>query len=506
MGKARAVIAPKSDEQSKSYHHCHEETINPRGERKKSVLFVTSELAELVKVGGLGEVSSALPKALCLYHDIRILIPGYQQVINSKYSLDIIGKLDGYAGIPSCKIGVIDIDGLIVYVIVCPELYEREGTPYSDALNNDWPDNHIRFALLEFAAAEIALGSARLGWRPDLVHANDWPSGLAPAYIAWRGQSTPTVFTIHNLAYQGLFNRDCSADLGLPPEAFTMESMEFYGKLSFLKAGIGYATHVTTVATVSETYAREITMPELGCGLDGLLRYKYDLGLLSGITNGIDDSWEPSSDPHLVEGFESRQLEGKKANTRYIEEMFGLRSSGAPLFAVVSRLVQQKGLDLTVGIARKLVKAGGRLAIMGGGEPALEAELLELAESFPETIGVYIGFNEADARRLFAGSDFLLMPSRFEPCGLSQMYAQSFGSLPIARETGGLVDTIEDGLNGFLFKDATVESYFKAIKRALHVFKYPNLLNAMRRHAMASPLFWEQSVEPYDRLLPPLAG
>jgi starch synthase len=277
----------------------------------------------------------------------------------------------------------------------------------------------------------------------------------------------------------------------------SIDSMEFYGQLSFLKAGIAYASHVTTV---SETYAREITLPEFGCGLDGLLKYKFEQGLLSGITNGIDESWEPSSDPHLIEGFERKQLEGKKANTRYIEELFGLQPDGGPLFAVVSRLVQQKGLDLTLGIAENIINAGGRLVIMGGGEPELENELMRLADFYPDHIGVYIGFHEPTARRIFAGSDFLLMPSRFEPCGLSQMYAQSFGSLPIARDTGGLADTIEDGLNGFLFQEATIENYFDAVKRAFLVYQFPELLTAMRRHAMASPLFWEHSVKPYDYL------
>ena len=279
--------------------------------------------------------------------------------------------------------------------------------------------------------------------------------------------------------------------------------MEFYGKLSFLKAGIVYSSHITTV---SETYAQEITMPVFGCGLDGLLRHKFEHGLLSGITNGIDESWESASDPHIIESFAARQWERKQTNTRHIEELFNLKQSSSPLFAVVSRLAHQKGLDLTLGVVDTIIKAGGRLVVMGCGESTLESEMVRIAKRHPQKIGVHIGFNEAGARRIFAGSDFLLMPSRFEPCGLSQMYAQCFGSLPIARRTGGLADTIEDGLSGFLFDDATVESYRKAVQRALNVFNHPSLLNAMRCRAMASPLHWQHSVKPYDDLYRKLIG
>jgi len=470
--------------------------INRRARRK--ILFVTSEYADLVKVGGLGDVSSSLPKALSPLHDVRILLPGYRDVIDSGHPITVIDHLDAYAELPACDIGRMQINnGPVIYVLLCPELYLREGNPYGDANGKEWSDNHIRFARLSLAAAEIAKGDNRLNWCPDVVHANDWPTALAPAYMAWRGLNTPSVFTIHNLAHQGLYEPHYSAALGLPPEAFTIDSMEFYGKLSFLKAGLVYASHITTV---SETYAREITMPEFGCGLDGLLKLKFERGLLSGIVNGIDESWEPLSDPHLVESFGARQWHRKHTNTRYIEKMFGLKPSAGPVFAVVSRLAHQKGLDLTLGVVKTIVKAGGRLVVMGCGDSRIEAELERLAHQHPQQVGVHIGFNEADARRIFAGSDFLLMPSRFEPCGLSQMYAQRFGSLPIAHRTGGLADTIEDGLSGFLFRGANVESYRSAVQRALNVFKHPNLLSAMRCRAMASPVYWQESVQPYDNL------
>jgi starch synthase len=471
------------------------QTLNPS---KKKILFVTSELADLIKVGGLGDVSAALPRALSGQHDIRVLIPGYPQVLESGNPMRVVGQIRGHAALPPCRIGRMELpDGLIVYVLISPELYERAGTPYGDENSRDWPDNHIRFARLGLAAADIAAANVGMSWCPDLVHANDWPTALTPAYMKWQKQTTPCVFTIHNLAYQGMIDSHCSPELGLPPEASGQEGMEFYGQLSLLKAGITYADHITTV---SHTYAEEITTEAFGCGMQGMLQAKTHEGHLSGITNGIDESWDPRTDPHLVAKFSLHNMDGKRANAAYVEQLFNLEAEDGPLFAVVSRLVQQKGIDLTLEVVDTIVQGGGRLAIIGRGEPELEQAVVEMAKRYPGRVGVRIGFNETDARRMFAGSDFLLMPSRFEPCGLSQMYAQRFGSLPIARKTGGLADTIEDGVTGFLFRRATRDSYVDAVQRALNVFQYPELLHAMRCRAMASPLYWKQSVEPYDRL------
>lgn len=471
-------------------------TVNRR--QRRNILFVTSEYSDLIKVGGLGDVSSALPKALLAFHDVRVLIPGYNAVLNSPHPITLIAELPAYADLPACQLGEMKMsEGPIIYVLLCPQLFERDGNPYTDANGKDWSDNHIRFARLGLAAAQITHTKNLLNWLPAIVHANDWPTALAPAYMKWQGIQTPSVFTIHNLAHQGLFDIQCATELGLPQEALNMESMEFYGKISFLKAGLVYANHITTV---SKNYAREITLPEQGCGLHGLLKRKYEQGLLTGIVNGIDDSWQPHLDPHLIESFGARQWNRKHANTRYVEKLFGLPHTNGPLFAVVSRLAHQKGLDLTLSVAKTILRAGGRLVVMGTGELRIEAELKRLAHQYPKQIGVYIGFNEAEARRIFAGSDFLLMPSRFEPCGLSQMYAQSFGSLPIAHRTGGLADTIEDGVSGFLFEGANPEAYRKAVIRALKVFKHPNLLSAMRCRAMLSPRFWQESVKPYDNL------
>ncbi len=496
MGNAAAVLPEESFKHAAS-------TLTPLSLTRSTppdaqrILFVTSEFTDLVKVGGLGDVSAALPRALSRHHDVRVLIPGYRQVMRSGLPMRVIGKLPGRGAIPPCLIGELTLpDQLVVHVVLCQQLYDREGNPYGDSQGNDWPDNHIRFARLALAAAQIAGGSGIRNWTPDLVHANDWPTGLTPAYMKWSGQNTPCIFTIHNLAYQGLCEMESHVELGLPAEALSPEGMEYYGKLSCMKAGINYATRISTV---SHTYAHEITSAAFGCGLEGLLRRKASEGLLCGFVNGIDDSWDPANDPRLLQGFKSGQWEAKQLHARHVARTFDLHDDG-PLFAVVSRLVHQKGIDLTLAAAEHIVAGGGRIAIIGQGERALEQQVEALATRFPGRVGVNLTFCETEARRIIAGSDFLLMPSRYEPCGLSQSYAQCYGSLPIARRTGGLADTIEDGVTGFLFREATLDSYLQAIGRALNVHRRPLLLNAMRRKAMAAPLYWHQAVQPYDRL------
>ncbi|MCH4812379.1 glycogen synthase GlgA [Vreelandella neptunia] len=469
------------------------------------ILFVTTEITDFVKVGGLGDVSSALPRALAAHHDVRVLIPAYREMVQSDYDIETVGHLPAFAGLPACDVGQLTCrDGLIVYVLLCPELYEREGTPYGtgssgygDGQDEGWKDNDIRFARLSRAAADIALGKASLDWQPQLLHLNDWACGLAPAYVHWQGHSIPTIFTIHNLAYQGVFDASRLEVLGIPYDAFNIHGVEYYGDLSFMKAGIVYASQVTTV---SATYAQEITTPKFGCGLDGLLRCKAEQGCLSGIPNGIDDSWDPRTDSLLIQAFSSNDWRGKRANADYVRRHFGLTPSPGPLFAVISRMVHQKGLDLTIEAAKAIVHAGGQIVFMGCGEHHVEEALRKLAIRFPGAITAYIGFDEYQARCLFAGSDFLLMPSRFEPCGLSQMYAQRFGSLPIAHRTGGLADTIEDGVTGFLFDDMQFGSYMHAIQRAFAVFRSTDLFNAMRGAAMAGRYHWKQSIVPYSKL------
>jgi starch synthase len=414
------------------------------------ILFVTSEFDDFVRVGGLAAVSAALPRALRKTCDIRVVVPGYSQVLSHSKNMQIVGRCGPLGGLPACTIGRINTaDGLPVYTVLCPSLYEREGTPYGDQGGRDWNDNDTRFARFAAAAAELAAGHVDADWAADLVHVNDWPSALVPAYLNWTERQIPTILTVHNLAYQGLFSRETLGRIGAPQNSFTVDGIEFYGKVSFLKAGIVYATHVTTV---SGTYAREITTPEFGCGLDGLLRLRANQHQLTGILNGIDESWDPRTCRDLVSSFDAGEWKGKQVNADYVRRKFGLAVSKGPLFALVARLVHQKGIDLVLSAVDTVVAAGGQIVVAGSGEDHLERALQEKSRIFPDSVGVEIGFHDVEARRIFAGSDFTFMPSRFEPCGLSQMYAQRFGSLPIGHQTGGLAETIEDGKTGFLFQ------------------------------------------------------
>ncbi len=459
------------------------------------LLFVTSEIADFLKVGGLGEVSASLPRALRRVSDARVLLPGYRAVLAANPDMKIIARLPGLADIPPCELGeIMTPDGLTIHIVVAQNLFDRGGGAYCDESATPWDDNDLRFARLALAAVELARGLPGMDWKPDILHLNDWPGALAAGYLRWQKVPVPSILTIHNLAYQGNFARDRLDRLAIPRDAFDMNGVEFHGKLSFLKTGIYYASEITTV---SATYAREITQPEHGCGMDGLLRTRYEQGCLTGILNGIDESWDPSTDPHLPHPFDARNWHGKQANANHLREEFGLAVTRGPLFAVVSRLVHQKGLDLALGAIDSIVRDGGQLIVTGEGEPEVEQALRAAAAERPDAIAVKIGYQEPAARRIFAGSDFLLMPSRFEPCGLSQMYAQRFGSLPIAHNTGGLGETIVDGATGFLFEQPRADSLVGAIHRAKSVFARKDDLGDMRRRAMERSFGWRHAVPYY---------
>ena len=402
----------------------------------KRILFVTSEFADFVKVGGLGDVSSALPRALLKLHDVRVMLPGYKSILSNLPELVHVGSFGAHAGIPAAQLAKFETaDGLTVYVVLCPELYDRDGSPYLDQDGRDFGDNDIRFARLSLAAADVATGVGDPEWRADLLHANDWPAALACGYLAWQGAriATPSILTVHNLAYQGLFTRDRLGALGIPDDAFQVDGVEFHDQLSFLKTGLYYASHVTTV---SRTYAQEITTPEKGCGLDGLLRTRAAEHRLTGILNGVDEEWDPRTDENLFRNFGPGEWKGKRANADEVRRRFGLAVSRGPLFGVVSRLVHQKGIDLVLSAAEFIAESGGQVIVTGQGEKEIESALVGLAKRYPDAVSAHIGFDEGEARNIFAGSDFLLMPSRFEPCGLSQMYAQRFGALPVAHRRG----------------------------------------------------------------------
>ncbi len=456
------------------------------------VLFVTSEMSDFLKAGGLGEVSAALPRAMRGLCDVRVLMPGFPAVVKQAQKLEVVRQINGTAALPPWSLGrTTTPDGLVIYVVLCDELYARDGTPYGGEDGQDFHDNDVRFARLSLSAAEIASGEADPGWKPDIVHANDWPSALTAGYMRWRGLDTPSIFTIHNLAYQGLFPSQRLAALGIPETAFQIEGAEFHGQLSFLKAGVFYASHVTTV---SETYAREIATPEHGCGLEGLLASRKDEGQLTGILNGIDKSWTNVAQNLKAHG----DLDPwKKHHAHQVRSMFALSASEGPLFSIVSRLVHQKGIDLSISAADLIVRNGGQIVVTGRGEPKLERAVKNLARKYPGAVAARIGFDDVEARQMFAGSDFLLMPSRFEPCGLSQMYAQSLGSLPIACRTGGLADTIDDGRSGFLFLEPEKSALIDAVARAFSVYRSKSRIARMRRHAISKRFDWNCSAHRY---------
>ena len=424
-----------------------------------------------------------------------MLLPAYRPALRDVAAIDIVAHLPGAGAIPPCSIGALTLpDGLVVYLVLCSELYDRDGSPYADAAGNEFADNAIRFARLSLAAAELAMRGLN-GWRPDVLHLNDWPTALAAGYLRWRGGKTPTVVTIHNLAHQGQFDASRLDDLAIPESAFRLDGVEFYGRISFLKAGIVYADHVTTVCA---TYAEEIARPEFGCGLNGLLAERANEGRLTGIRNGVDASWDPRADKRNPYRFDAHRWKERYAD--YVRGAFGLDLSAGPLFAFVARLVHQKGFDLVLEASETIVARGGQIVIIGRGEPEYERAAAELARRHPHAVGARIGFDAEEARAVFAGADFLLMPSRYEPCGLSQMYAQRFGALPIGHRTGGLAETIETGRTGFLFDRLDIAAFDDAIDDAFAVFEAPLELQAMRRAAMAKDFGWAESALAYGAL------
>jgi starch synthase len=453
------------------------------------VLFVTPECAPLTKTGGLGDVSAALPAALrALGHDVRILVPGYRSVLEGLLQLRPAGTLE----LPGFKASVLEERGF--FVLDCAELYRRDGGPYQDALGNDWPDNPLRFGLLAKAAALVAQALPA-----DVVHANDWPAGLVPLFVK---KDIPSVLTVHNLAFQGNFDAGWVQKLGLPPESFTMEGAEFHGQLSFLKAGLAYADAITTV---SPTYAREIQGAELGCGMDGLLRHRA--AALTGILNGIDtDIWDPAKDEKIKERYSASNLAKKLVNKSALQKLLGLEvRADVPLFGVASRLTHQKGTDLVAAVAEALVAIPAQLALLGAGNRDQEEMLSHLKTKFPGKIGVQIGFDEGLAHLIEAGADFFLMPSRYEPCGLNQMYSQRYGTPPIARATGGLADTIADGETGFLFERAEPGGLLEAVRRAVTLWRDEPRRLAMQRAGMARDFGWARSARRYAELYARLA-
>ena len=467
--------------------------------RPLKILFATSEVRPLIKTGGLADVSSSLPAALRdLGLDCRLLVPGYPAVLAQ------CGDLTPVAELPNTLLGSARLlegrmpdTGVPVYVLDAPRAYQRPGGPYQDTTGQDHADNAERFALLSQIAAQLCAVNSPIDWRPDCLHCNDWQTGLAPAYLHFAGRPTPSLITIHNLAFQGVYASSALPRLSLPPESFAVHGLEYYGGLSFLKAGLYYSDWITTV---SPRYALEIQAEPLGMGMQGLLQQRSHQ--LTGILNGIDTAdWNPSSDLHLAHSFTYRAMAGKRRCKSALQAELGLaQSAEAPLFGVVSRLTHQKGLDWILQIAQGILAQGGQIAILGTGEPLLEMGFKQLAQQHPQQVAAFIGYDEGLSHRIEAGADLFLMPSRFEPCGLNQMYSQRYGTLPIVRETGGLADSVTDGVDGFSFIGDTAHALWTTVERALAAYQDSPLWRRLQQTAMRKDASWEKSAHEYAAL------
>lgn len=478
-----------------------------------NILFLASEAFPLIKTGGLADVAGALPRALIKRgHSLRLVLPAYQSVLESLQSAQAEGKG------PSLKIrGQLELDGqtvtlwqtrlpgtrVLVWLVDIPAFSERAGNPYVTPEGTDWPDNDRRFFTLCRAAAELAQGRAGIDWQADLVHAHDWQGAMVCELLAREPEAPPTVFTIHNLAYHGLFDYQAMHRLGLPSWLWQPDFLEFYSQLSFIKAGLVFAQRLTTV---SPSYALEIQTPVFGCGLDGLLKARREA--LSGIINGIDtQEWNPARDPHLAVAYDRRRLARKANNKEALCAQLGLANKpDTLLLGFIGRLVEQKGLDLMLATLPELLARGDvQIALLGSGVKAYEQAFVDLAQDYPQQLSVTIGYDEALAHRIEAGVDVFLMPSLFEPCGLNQMYSLRYGTLPLVHAVGGLQDTVIDGddpliANGFAFEPASVDALRTALKRALALYQDPSAWRQRQLNAMSGDYSWDKSAAEYERV------
>lgn len=471
------------------------------------VLHVAAEVFPLVKTGGLADVVGALPQALGRAGaDVRLVLPGYPAIVDAvlhQKTIAELGPLFG-AGRVTLRLGTMPYSHIAAYVIDAPWLYRRSGGPYQAADGSEWGDNLQRFALLGWMAAHLAAGEMDPDWMPQILHAHDWHAAMACAYMAAHpGTSASSVFTVHNLAFQGLFAQADFPQLGLPLRFMQSHGVEFHGQLSFMKAGLKYAHRITTV---SPTYAHEIATHEFGCGLDGVIRGRG--ADLSGILNGVDGTvWDPATDSGLAARYSVQDLAGKPRNKAALQKEVGLDvRPDAPLFGVVSRLTAQKGLDLVLAALPALLRSGAQLVVQGTGDPVLEAAFTAAAFSHPAQVAVRIGYDEVFAHRLIAGSDLIMVPSRFEPCGLTQLYGLRYGTLPLVRRVGGLADTVVDAdeaamregrATGFVFDAATPAALESALLRAVRTHASAQVWRRLVTTAMAQDFSWDGAAARY---------
>ncbi len=472
----------------------------------RSALSVASECAPLVKTGGLADVAGALPGALAeLDWDLRTLLPGYPSVLKAVGKGRVVLEDADLFGGPA-KVRSVKSQGAKYFILDAPHLYDRDGGPYVDASGKDWPDNPRRFAALSWIAARIGMEGVG-NWRPEVVHVHDWQAGFAPVYLAEMGERRPgTILTIHNMAFHGLAPASERAALRLPVRGFGPDGFEFWEKISALKAGIVWSDRITTV---SPSYARELLTPEFGSGLDGLLRSRSED--LSGILNGIDlDVWNPAQDPE-IENYKSPG--GKKRAKAALRSEFELPEADGPLCVVVSRMSDQKGLDILLDALPALVDRGGQLAVLGSGDKGLESRYKAAADH--PNVAVRIGYDEALSHRMIAGADAIIVPSRFEPCGLTQLYGLRYGTVPIVAYTGGLIDTIipaspmglRSGVStGFQFHPATAHALAGALIDAVSVYKTPGRWRELQKNGMSQQVGWDASAKSYADLYETVAS
>jgi starch synthase len=475
------------------------------------VLSIASEIVPLVKTGGLADVVGALPAALAPF-GVRVttLVPGYPAVIAALADPEVLWSHADYFGGPA-RLLKGRAAALDLLVLDAGHLYGRPGNPYIGPDGRDWPDNARRFAALSFMAYELGAGLVPT-YRPEILHAHDWQTGLVPAYARFNAPTgVKTVLTVHNIAFQGVFGWDVFNALRLDYRAAGEGALEYWGNLSFLKAGLQTADAVTTV---SPTYAHEIRTAEYGMGLEGLLRARADS--LFGILNGIDTRvWDPGHDPALAVPYGVHALGDRAQNRAALEERFGLEPGEGPLFSVVSRLTWQKGLDLLVPHIDMIVENGGRLVVLGSGDAALEQAFRAAAARHPGKVGVMIGYDEPLSHLVQGGADVMLVPSRFEPCGLTQLYALRYGSIPLVARVGGLADTVIDAnaaaldagaATGIVFSPVTEEALGEALRRGFALYQQPKVWRKMQRRGLKSDVSWDKSARHYADLYATLTG
>ncbi|PTM47365.1 starch synthase [Sphingomonas aerolata] len=471
------------------------------------VLSVASEAYPLIKTGGLADVVGALPAALA-HHGVAMttFLPGYPALAAVMRTAKVVHRYTDLLGVEA-RILAASIGDHPLLILNAPGLFARGGGPYGDATGADWVDNWLRFAAFSRAAADLASGVVD-GQHFDILHAHDWQAAMAPAYLRYApgpGAPAKTIVTIHNIAFQGRYGAEIFTDLALPDAAFALDGIEYYGGVGFLKAGLEAADAITTV---SPTYAAEIRRGEFGMGLEGLINVRADR--LTGIVNGIDPAvWNPATDAALPSRYTARTLTRRRNNKRAVETLYGLDTGDGPIFTVISRLTWQKGMDVLVAAIDELVALGGRLALLGSGDSALEHAFLAAAERHPGRVGVRIGYDEPVSHLLQAGADAILIPSRFEPCGLTQLYGLAYGCIPVVARTGGLADTVIDAneaavaagvATGIQHDGITPEALSHALRRTIALYARPDRWAMLQRNAMRADFSWDESGRRYATL------